>query len=82
MRLLLDTHIALWAAVEEGLLKTGERELLEAPETTIVFSAVAAWELRLKWHSFHRSGSRKSAVDATYIVLWTGLERLVRWDDP
>lgn len=68
MRLLLDTHIALWAAIDEALLNRGERALLEAAETTVVFSAVAAWELRLKWHSFHRSGARKGAVDPAEVV--------------
>ena len=68
MRLLLDTHIALWATIDEERLKIGERELLEAAETSIVFSAVAVWELRLKWHSFHRSGSRKGALDPAEVV--------------
>jgi len=34
------------------------------------------------WWANTPSASRKSSVDATYIVLWTGLERLVRWDGP
>lgn len=32
------------------------------------------------WWANTPSASRKSSVDATYIVLWTGLERLVTWD--
>ena len=38
------------------------------PDTSLVLSAVAAWELRLKWHSFHISGSRKGPVDPAAIV--------------
>ena len=34
------------------------------------------------WWANTPSASRKSSVDATYIVLWTGLERLVSWENP
>jgi PIN domain nuclease of toxin-antitoxin system len=38
------------------------------PGTTLVLSAVAVWELRLKWHSFHISGGRKRPVDTAALV--------------
>jgi PIN domain nuclease of toxin-antitoxin system len=38
------------------------------PDTTIVLSAVAVWELRLKWHSFHVSGGRKGLIDPLDVV--------------
>ena len=34
----------------------------------LVLSAVAVWELRLKWHSFHISGDRKGSVSPASIV--------------
>lgn len=66
MRLLLDTHMALWAAVDPGALTEGERELLGS--AALVLSAVAVWELRLKWQSFHVSGTRKGRIDPGAIV--------------
>ncbi|MET0179910.1 MAG: type II toxin-antitoxin system VapC family toxin [Novosphingobium sp.] len=59
MRLLLDTHIAVWTARGGGELSRRERELLDAPQAERLFSAVSMWELRLKWNSFPRSGARK-----------------------
>ena len=37
-------------------------------ETPLVLSAVAVWELRLKWHSFHISGGRKGPVNPAAVV--------------
>ena len=68
MKLLLDTHMALWVAVDPGALTEGERRCLGEADTALVLSAVAVWELRLKWHSFHVSGTRKGRVDPGTIV--------------
>lgn len=68
MRLLLDTHIAIWAALDPNALLEGERGLMAAVNTPLVLSAVAVWELRLKWHSFHISGARKGLVDPGAMV--------------
>jgi PIN domain nuclease of toxin-antitoxin system len=68
MRLLLDTHIALWAALDPDALTAGERRRMEDSAAPLVLSAVAVWELRLKWHSFHVSGARKGPVDPAAVV--------------
>ena len=36
--------------------------------TPLVLSAVAVWELRLKWHSLHISGARKGPVNPETLV--------------
>ena len=59
MKLLLDTHIAVWLALADERLTGPERSLLLDPATQIAFSAVSIWELRLKWNSFYGSGQRK-----------------------
>ncbi len=41
---------------------------MEGADTALVLSAVAVWELRLKWHSLHISGARKGPVDPASIV--------------
>lgn len=48
MRLLLDTHVLLWAAACSDRLSPGARSLLEDPENTLVWSAVGTAELALK----------------------------------
>jgi len=41
---------------------------MERADAPLVFSAVAVWELRLKWHSFHISGARKGLLDPACVV--------------
>jgi PIN domain nuclease of toxin-antitoxin system len=48
VRLLLDTHILLWAAGEPGHLTDAARALLEDDAHTVVFSAASLWELTIK----------------------------------
>lgn len=68
MRLLLDTHIAIWAALDPNALSEAERRRMAGAGTPIVLSAMAVWELRLKWHSFHISGERKGRADPAAVV--------------
>jgi len=49
MRLLLDTHILLWAVLEPHKLGMPMRETLETPSTELFISAVSAWEIGTKW---------------------------------
>lgn len=67
MRVLLDTHFAVWLAIEEFRLSKSEIEFLARPETSVLFSAVSIWELRLKWNSFHQSGERKGPASPAAI---------------
>ncbi len=57
------------------MLSGSERELMARADTTLVLSAVAVWELRLKWHSFHISGSRKGPINPAVAekIGWTFL---------
>lgn len=68
MRLLLDTHIAIWAALDPDRLSEVERGRMARSGTRLVLSAVAVWELRLKWHSVHISGTRKGPIDPGAVV--------------
>ncbi len=51
MRLLLDTHILLWAAGKAERLSPAARLLLERPGHELVFSAASLWEVALKRQS-------------------------------
>ena len=68
MRLLLDTHIAIWAALDPEALTPAERLRMQAADAPLVLSAVAVWELRLKWHSLHVSGARKGVLEPASVV--------------
>ena len=48
MKLLLDTHLLLWAAAEPARLSPAARALLEASEHELVFSAASLWEVAIK----------------------------------
>lgn len=63
MRLLLDTHIALWAISDDPKLSGSARALITAPENEIVVSAASLWEIAIK-HSLGRSNMPVSAADA------------------
>lgn len=48
MKLLLDTHLLLWAAAEPEKLSPLVRELISAPENDLLFSAASLWEVAIK----------------------------------
>lgn len=48
MKLLLDTHILLWAAGQPERLPAAARSLLDDPENELVFSAASLWEVAIK----------------------------------
>ena len=48
MKLLIDTHLLLLAAAAPERLRAETRELIEASDTTRVFSAASIWEVAIK----------------------------------
>ena len=48
MRLLLDTHILIWAASEPERLSRTAASVIEDVSNEIVFSAVSLWEIAIK----------------------------------
>lgn len=48
MRLLLDTHILLWGAIEPERLSRVASALIESPDNEIVFSALSIWKIAIK----------------------------------
>ncbi len=48
MKLLLDTHVLLWAAGQPDRLPPAIREMLEDPRNEPVFSVASLWEIAIK----------------------------------
>jgi PIN domain nuclease of toxin-antitoxin system len=48
MKLLLDTHLLLWAAGEPRRLSKAARALIDNPDNELFFSAASLWEVVIK----------------------------------
>ena len=48
MKLLLDTHLLLWAAGEPNRLSAKARSLIDSVDNELLFSAASLWELVIK----------------------------------
>ena len=72
MKLLLDTHVFLWAVLEPRLLSAKIRRLLEDPTTGIVVSAASAWEIATKFRLGKLPGA--AAVVADYAAAIRGMQ--------
>jgi len=48
MKLLLDTHLLLWAAGEPSRLSKEARNLINDPDNELLFSAASLWEVSIK----------------------------------
>lgn len=60
MKLLLDTHILLWALTDDVRLSAKARKLIEDADNDICYSVVSPWEVQIK-HDLHPD---KLAVNA------------------
>jgi PIN domain nuclease of toxin-antitoxin system len=48
MKILLDTHLLLWAAAKPNRLSAIARKLLDSPANELLFSAASVWEVAIK----------------------------------
>jgi PIN domain nuclease of toxin-antitoxin system len=64
VRILLDTHIALWAVANDGKLPTKARRLIADPENVVVVSAVSVWEIAIK-HALPRGTRNDMPISGT-----------------
>jgi PIN domain nuclease of toxin-antitoxin system len=48
MKLLLDTHVLLWAAGQPDRLPSKVRKLLDDPRNEPIFSSASLWEIAIK----------------------------------
>jgi PIN domain nuclease of toxin-antitoxin system len=48
MRLLLDTHVLIWALADPDRLSDATRKLLQRHDDAVLFSAASIWEIAIK----------------------------------
>lgn len=75
MRLLLDTHVAIWALIEDKRLGDRARELIANPDNAVYVSAASVWEIAIK-HSLGRKAVPFSGSDALRYFSEAGFEGL------
>ena len=75
MRLLLDTHIALWAVIDDPRLSAKARALILDPANEIVVSAASIWEIAIK-HALRREDMQVSGQEALEIFVAAGFNLL------
>ena len=63
MRLLLDTHIALWSIADDPRLSVEARNLITEPANEILVSVASLWEIAIK-HALSRLGRADMALSA------------------
>lgn len=49
MRVLVDTHVVLWAAVDDPRLRGTQRSVFADPQNTLVVSVASVWEIGIKY---------------------------------
>ncbi len=64
MRLLLDTHVAIWALISPDLIPDRIANLIADPENDIYVSAASVWEIGIKFALGKPSAPPFSARDA------------------
>src|SRR5487761_1489050 len=86
MKLLLDTHLLLWAAGKPSQLSRAARTLLNSPDNELFFSAASLWEIAIK-QSLNRKDFqvdarllRRGLLDNGYIELPVVSEHAVAID--
>ncbi len=87
MKLLLDTHLLLWAAGQPERLSAKALALIEPPENELFFSAASLWEVAIK-RGLGRADFkvdarllRRGLLDNGYSELPIGSEHVVAMDN-
>jgi PIN domain nuclease of toxin-antitoxin system len=63
VRLLLDTHIALWAVADDPRLSAKARNLIADPGNEVIVSAASLWEIAIK-HALARGAPNDMPISA------------------
>ena len=75
MRVLLDTHVLLWALAEPSMMDAQTRAAIEAGDNEVLFSAASIWEITIK-AGLGRLDFAFEAADIARAALDTGFTEL------
>jgi len=75
MRILLDTHLLIWAVVEPDRLDTKTADDLEDAGNEILFSAASIWEIAIKYR-LSRPGFAHEPIQIARTAQQTGFIEL------
>lgn len=75
MRLLLDTHVLLWALLAPNQLAKEARRAIEDPDNEVMFSAASIWEIAIK-STLRRSDFTITPGEIVIAAVETGLREL------
>ena len=64
MRLLLDTHVALWAITDDPRLTDQARALIADGDNSVAVSTASLWEIAIKY-ALQRKGANRMPVSAS-----------------
>ena len=86
--ILLDTHMILWAMLDDPKLNNKMRNIILDPNNTIYYSIASMWEVQIKhdknkinisgtefMHYCEQSGYHKLPIDELHVVELAGLVR-------
>ena len=76
MRLLLDTHILLWALGDPAKLPTKARQRILDPANQVLFSAASIWEIAIK-SQIGRANFKVEPEEIARAALDSGFDELV-----
>lgn len=76
MRLLLDTHVALWLSSEPSLVPIGIKKLVADPINEIFVSSVSIFEIAVKRKTGRRDAPPMAAAVATQMFEASGYQFL------
>ena len=80
MKILLDTHILLWALADDRRLPPKAKEIILREESEIYYSTVSVWEVSIK-HSLHPEQMPISGQVLSGYCRKAGYRALPLWDD-
>jgi PIN domain nuclease of toxin-antitoxin system len=75
MRILLDTHVFLWAITDDPRLGVSSRDLISSKAGVVMLSHVSLWEIAIK-HALARADMPLSAAQAIAWAEDSGFELL------
>jgi PIN domain nuclease of toxin-antitoxin system len=75
MRLLLDTHVLLWALSSPERLGKKARSAIEDASNDVMFSAASIWEIAVKW-SLKRLDFKVAPDEILAVAIESGFDEL------